>query len=108
MMFENLKPGTTIQCTVIATPKSQGGILTLRRLQKLNTGMQQELSRAYKHRLHTTIIGRRAGKQWYQRQQVPLRVLGRAGESWTMKWRPQLAGDLASVSQYITVEPAAQ
>ncbi|MBL1217264.1 MAG: hypothetical protein D8M59_07175 [Planctomycetes bacterium] len=106
-MFEDLKPGTNVKCTVTATPKTQGGILTLRRLQKLNTEMQQELNKAYTYRRHTTIVGIRAGKRWAQRPRIPMRVFGQAGETWTMKWRPQLAADLASVAQYVTVEPIA-
>jgi len=104
-MTTTYTPGSDIKLTVTETPKTEAAEDTIRRLMRMNTEMQRELNKANRHREKTTIVRIRHGNVWHQRQRVPKRVHAVKGESWTMKYRPQLAGDLASVSKYLSIEP---
>lgn len=106
-MINDLKPGSTIKVTVTETPKTAAARHTIRRLMRMNTETQRVLKKAQRHRDTTVIIRRiRAGKLWHQRPRVPLTVRAEAGESWEMRYRPQIAHDLASVSKFVKVEAA--
>lgn len=103
-MFEDLVPGKEIKITVNTTPQTTGAIKTIKRLMRLNSKVQNELNKSHLLRTRTTIVRIRAGNIWHQRQKVAQHVYARAGETWNMLYRPQLAPELKSVAKYITIE----
>lgn len=106
-MSTDLKPGSTIKVTVTETPKTAAARHTIRRLMRMNSETQRVLKKAQRHRDTVTIVRRiRAGKLWHQRPRVALTVRAEQGESWEMRYRPQIARDLASVAKYVKVEAA--
>lgn len=105
-MLDKIKPGSTITVTVTKTPRAKGDIDTLRRLARMNTANQRTLARMKNLRANITVHRPRAGRIWIQRPTVSKLILGKAGETWQMRYRPQYAADLSKVSKFISIKAA--
>lgn len=103
-MSDQFKPGTEIKITVTAEPNTKRAEETIRRLMRLNTETQRTLRLAQRHRDRITVRRIRAGNLWHQRPRVARVVNARPGNTWTMRYRPQIANDLQSVSRFVSVE----
>jgi len=105
-MLENLKPGSDIKVTVTKTPWVHRKRETVRRILLDSTEHRRHRTEAAKKRRRQADVRTRAGRPWVNRPKIPATVRGLAGESATITYRPQLAPDLASIADYISVEPA--
>lgn len=105
-MSDSIKAGSKIKITITKTPRAKGDVDTLRRLARMNSDNQRILARMKRLRAAITVHRSRAGRIWIQRPEIAKLVLGKAGESWSMRYRPQHAADLAKVARFIKVEAA--
>jgi hypothetical protein len=105
-MTDTLSPGSEITVTITTAPTRPDDVETLRRLMRMTAPAQRALARAHKVRGRTTPEHQRGGRTWKVRPKVPLFVNPTPGASWTMRYRPQIAPDIASVREFIRIEPA--
>lgn len=104
-MFDDLKCGARIRITITAAPRSRAARETIRRLRRLDTEAQRQHRLAKAKRARNTVCSTRAGRPWYLRPTIGWGKSPEAGDTWSMRFRPQIAADLGSVKQYINVEP---
>jgi len=107
-MFHDLKPGSHITVTVTKTPRSEAARETIRRILLSSLECRKITKHAQNKRRKSGDWRPRAGRLWNNRPKVARHYLARAGETSTIPFRPQIANDLASVSDFISVEPAAK
>ncbi len=105
-MFEDLKPGSDIKLTVTKSPTTKTAHETIRRLMLSSVEYRGITKRAQIKRTQTADWRPRAGRLWNNRPKVARLFHCRVGETSTIRYRPQIANDLASVASYISVETA--
>jgi len=105
-MLNNIKPGSNITITVTKSPTTKSTRETIRRLLLSSVEYRQITAKASQRRTRTADWRPRAGRLWNNRPKVARLFLARVGESSTIQYRPQLMNDIASVSDYISVESA--
>ena len=103
-MFEDLKPGSEIKLTVTRIPTTKTTRETIRRLMLSSGEFRRVTKKAQNHRRHHADWRRRAGRLWNNRPKVARHFLGRVGETSTITYRPQIANDLKSVADYLSIE----
>ncbi len=104
-MFESLKAGQKIVCTITKEPRGNARN-TLERLMRLDPDHRRALKNAQKHRVRTLIIRSRGKRPWEQRVRSSKIVMPSEGTSWNMVWFPHVAPDFQSVASYVQVKPA--
>ncbi len=105
-MFEDIKPGSDIKLTVTKIPSTKTTLETIRRLMLSSDEYRKVTKKAQNHRRLHADWRRRAGRLWNNRPKVARHFLGRIGESSTIRYRPQIANDLKSVADYLSIEAA--
>ncbi len=105
-MADNLKPGSDIKITITKTPQTKAARETVRRLMLSATEHRTAMAHANNTRRINADWRSRAGRLWNNRPKVARVILGRKGETSTIKYRPQIANDLRSVERFISVEQA--
>ena len=105
-MLDSIKAGQNIKLTVKAKPSTTDAVNTLERLMRLDPVTKRGLRRAYNKRRQTTIIFNRGNRDWVKRQICGRVVRVIKGQSWTMPFTHDLAGDIRSVETYLTIEKA--
>ncbi|MEN0021432.1 MAG: hypothetical protein AAF747_11190 [Planctomycetota bacterium] len=104
--IDALTAGQKVTITIAKEPKSQAATKTIARLMRLDADNKRGLRRAQhlrRLRMHTYTRG---GRTWYSRERAARVVRVRQGETWTLTFTPQLAGDLRSVASYLDVQSA--
>ncbi len=102
----SFKPGQSVQCVINSVPRAHGPTMTIARLMRRDASIKKGLTRAQnlrRKRMHAYIRG---GRMWYDREKAARIARVEAGKTWTMPWTPELEADLASVSQYVSVNAA--
>lgn len=102
----SFKPGQNVQCVINAVPRAAGPKKTIARLMRRDAAIKHGLTRAQnmrRKRMHAYIRG---GRMWFDREKAARIARVQAGNTWTMPWTPELEADLASVSQYISINAA--
>lgn len=105
-MIDGVQLGDTISCTLKKAPRAQGASKTIRRLMQRDPDATRALDRAQhlrRKRMHTYIRGNRV---WHSREKCSSVVQVRDGESWTMRYTPDIVADLDSVASYLSVSKA--
>ncbi len=105
-MVDQLTPGQTIKCTITAVPRAEARKKTVARLMRRDPAISTGLRKAQAHRRRTMIVYSRGGRDWYSRKKASRLAHVQAGNTWTMAYTPDLANDLKSVSQYVSIEGA--
>lgn len=105
-MFDSLKPGSPVSITITSAPRSEGQKKTLSRLMKMSADNRRSMAAGQETRRRTTPIAARGGRGWAVRPTIAKLVEPKPSATWTLTWRPQLAADLASVQEFISVKPA--
>lgn len=105
-MFEDFEPGSDIRLTVTKKPASEAARDTIRRLLLSSHEQQKASKKAADHRRRHADWRTRAGRPWNNRPRIPRVFHARPGETSTIRYRPQLAPDLQSVAEYLTIEKA--
>lgn len=99
--------GETVLCTVTATPRAKGPRDTIARLMRRDPANARALRRAQElrgKRMHRYIRGNRL---WTSREPAARVVRVREGQTWEMRFTPDIAPDLRSVAQYVSIKKQA-
>lgn len=102
----SFKAGQNLKCTVTSMPPSKGAEYTIARLMRLDPGNARALKRSHKERDQNLIYRNRGGRPWAKRVHASKIVRPERGESWTMPFFPQMAGELNFVSGCVKIEKA--
>lgn len=105
-MFDKLKPGQTIKCTIAKAPRNAAGRKTLERLMRLQPSVARGLRSSHRKRQQNLNVYNRGNRDWTSRKPCGKIVKVAAGQTWTMTFSANLAPDLASVAECIKVENA--
>lgn len=103
-MATSLKPGSQITLSITKAPTRPDDVDTLRRLMRMDRKIQALLDRARTARKHTTRVHQRGGRDWPVRQNPPKFVHPEVGATWQLQYRPQIAPDLQSVADFISIK----
>jgi len=105
-MIDTLNAGDTLKCTVSKMPSNKGSRDTITRLMRRDPDTKRNLARAQRmrrQRMHAYIRG---GRMWYSREKAAKIAFCEQGSSWSMRFTHDIAPDLASVEQYLSLEKA--
>lgn len=105
-MFDSLKPGQIIKCTLTSAPRASGNKTTLQRLMRLDPASVKSLRRAYRLRAQRMTTYNRGNRDWVKRETCAKIVTVGKGQSWTMPYSVNLLPDLKSIEKFIKVEKA--
>src|SRR5690606_27966101 len=105
-MIDRFKPGQMIRCTITKDPRTEARIDTIERLMRQEPEVRKNLRRAQRRRRQEMTVYNRGNRDWYSREKCAKVVNASQGASWTMPFSVQLAPDLASVEDYLSIEAA--
>lgn len=105
-MIDRFKPGQMIRCTVTKAPRTEARIDTIERLMRQEPAIRKGLRRAQRRRRQEMTVYNRGNRDWYSREKCAKIVNVTNGASWTMPFSVHLAPDMASVQDYLSIEPA--
>lgn len=105
-MFDSIKPGQTIKCTVIKEPLRDDARQTIARLMRQDPDVRGKLSGAQHRRKRDMRWTKRGGRPWPIRPRAARYANVRKDASWSMRYIPHVAPDFNSISEYIKVESA--
>ena len=104
--IDSLTAGQTVKCTVTKLPKAEGAKKTIARLMRRDPANLRGLRRAQElrsKRMNRYIRGHRLRTSRENASRV-VRVF--PGENWSMPFTFDIAPDLKSVSDYLSIEKA--
>ena len=101
-----MKPGQTLQCTITKAPRNDAGRKTIARLMRQDPSIKKALKRAQTRRMNELVIRSRGRRPWAVRERAARYAIVEEGQSWTMRWIPQLQSDLDSVAGYLEIKDA--
>lgn len=99
----NYKPGQNLACTVEKLPLSEGASDTIARLMRLDPANKKALRTAQRMRKQREVIYNRGNRDWHKREKTAKVVHVAVGENWNMTFNYDLARDIASVKQYLSI-----
>jgi hypothetical protein len=102
----DFKPGQMIRCTITGVPRAVARRDTILRLMQLDPETTRGLRKAQERRRKTTRSYIRGGREWFVRQKCADLAQVETGESWSLRYTPLLAKDIASVQDFLKVEAA--
>jgi hypothetical protein len=105
-MFDSIKPGTAITCTITKAPRGEGRISTLERLMRRDPVAKKALNKSYKRRQQNLLVYNRGNRDWTSRVPCAKVVRVATGETWNMVFTADLVPDFKSVEGFITVKKA--
>ena len=105
-MIDRFKPGQMIRCTITKAPRTEARIDTIERLMRQEPEVRKNLRRAQRRRRQEMTVYNRGNRDWYSREKCAKIVNAAQGASWTMPFSVQLAPELASVEDYLSIEKA--
>ncbi|MGP1345863.1 MAG: hypothetical protein ACTS3F_04240 [Phycisphaerales bacterium] len=103
-MFENIKPGDQIRCTVIKHVNPGDHADTIARLMRQDPDIKRKLKGAQEHRRRTNPVQRWGGRLKTRAPKATRYANVNLNESWTMRYFPQIAPDFKSVERYLKIE----
>jgi hypothetical protein len=102
-MLSTLNAGQEISLTVERVPLNKGGQDTIVRLMRRDPAIRRGLARAQELRRRRMNAYIRGGRMWYSREE-PARIARCVkGAEWSMTFTHDIAPDLASVEQYLSI-----
>lgn len=105
-MIETLKAGQNVKCTVTTMPPAASRVTTIERLMRFDPINKKGLARAYHKRQLSWQTKNRGNRDWVMRQTCGKIVRVVKGATWTMPFDFNIAADLKSCAQYLTIEKA--
>lgn len=103
-MFDKLKAGQTVRCTVLKTPTSAAGRSTLERLMRMDPAVKRGLRKAHLKRQQNLNVHNRGNRDWTSRATCGKIVRTIAGQTWSFRFTLDMADELKSVSKFVKVE----
>lgn len=103
-MSATFKPGQTLRCTITKAPRARAARKTVERLMWRDPAVAKGLRKGHKARRRTTEIYTRGNRDWVKRQECARIVEVVRGADWSMVYHHDLAADLASVKDYLSIQ----
>jgi len=101
---KSFAPGQVLTCTVDRDPRSHGEETTLERLMRRDPEHKRALRRAQRMRAQRLNVYTRGNRDWTSREKPARVVRAIKGATWTMEFTPDIAKDLASVADCLTIK----
>lgn len=101
---QSYSAGQTLRCTITRVPKAEGGEQTLLRLMRRDPAIAKSLRRAQMLRRRRMVSYIRGGREWYARERVGTIAQVELGNTWTFRFTPDVAADMASVADCFSIE----
>jgi hypothetical protein len=98
------KAGENLECTLSKVPRARAAKLTLERLMRLDPAARQALRRAQRLRRQRLVVYNRGNRDWVSRERPAKVVRLVPGASWTLPFNFDIARDLASVAEFVTIK----
>lgn len=105
-MIDTLSAGENIKCTINKMPANKASCETITRLMRRDPDIKRNLARAQRMRRQRMNSYIRGGRLWYAREKAAQIAQCEQGNAWSMRFTHDIAPDLASVEQYLSVEKA--
>lgn len=103
-MFDSIKPGQTIRCTVVKHISPGPHEQTIARLMRFDPSIKRKLKAAQEFRRKNNPVQRWGGRLKVRAPKATKYTNVTINESWTMRYFPQVAPDFKAVQQYLKVE----
>lgn len=97
-------PGQVLTCVVERNPRSHGEETTLERLMRRDPENKRALRRAQRMRAQRLNVYNRGNRDWVSREKPARVVRAIKGATWTMEFTPDIANDLESVANCLTIK----
>lgn len=104
--LDNVTPGQDLRITITSEPRAAGARKTIARLMRQDPSIKKALKNAQESRMANLYVRSRGKRPWAVRRKAARYARVATGESWTMRYIPQLASDLRSVSKYLEIAKA--
>ena len=104
--LETLTAGDSVRCTIAKAPQKAAATKTIERLMRLDPAHKKALNHAQKIRDQRKNVYVRGNRWWTSREKAARVVRCETGSTWTLPFTFQIKPDLASVSDYLTIEKA--
>lgn len=98
------KPGQSLVCTIEKLPRTEDQESTLARLMRKDPANKRALRRAQRMRRQRMVVYNRGNRDWYSREKSAHVVRVAKGQTWTMPYTLDLAGDLATVGAFVSIK----
>ena len=105
-MFDKIKPGQTLKCTVVKEPKREDARQTVTRLMRQDPDIKRQLKKAQEHRMRTLVVRSRGKRPWEVRRKASKLAIPHEGATWTMTYVPHARPDFENVAEFVKVEAA--
>ena len=106
LTLDTLTAGQNFKFSILKRPRSAGGVKTLERLMRMDATTVRGLRKAQHKRMQGLVVYNRGNRDWTKREPCGKLVRVEKGQSWTLCYSVNLAGDLASVADYLSIEKA--
>lgn len=98
------KVGQDLSCTITKKPATDDQRGTIARLMRKDPETKKALRRAQRMRRQRMIVYNRGNRDWVSREPSAKVVHVAHGETWTMAYSHDLAGDLAVVQPFVQIK----
>ena len=106
VMLDTLKAGDTIKCTVTKTIRVHSKRETVTRLMRFDPDIKRALKKGQERRMRDLHIRSRGGRPFEMYQRAAKVAVPVEGATWQMTYIPHIKGDIAAVSDCISIEKA--
>lgn len=104
--LDSFKAGQQVRCTVTAEPRTDDARDTIARLMRHDAAAKRGLRTTQRQRAQNMIVYNRGNRDWTDRKKCSRIVRVEVGQGWTMAYYHQIAPDLRSVGEYISIASA--
>lgn len=103
--LSQMKPGSTLACTIVKAPRTPDQVATIARLMRQDADLKKGLRHAQQLRKQRMVIYNRGNRDWVKREKTARVVKVEVGQNWSMPFTFDKIGDLKSVAAFIEFKP---
>jgi len=97
-------PGQNLHCTIDKLPRTADAVATIARLMRMDPVNKRALRRAQRMRRQRMVVYNRGNRDWISREKSARVVHVGVGENWVLPYTLDLAHDLVSIANYVTIK----
>ncbi len=105
-LFDKIKAGQSIVCTIAAAPRTPDQKSTLERLMRNDPEAKRGLRKGQRQRRQGMIVYNRGNRDWYKRELCSKIIHPVPGQTWSMRFTFDLANDFNAVKDLVTIKSA--
>jgi hypothetical protein len=98
------KAGQTLRLTITRAPTTVDAQQTVLRLMRQDPAIKKALRAGQELRMGRLIVRSRGGRPWEVREKSAKVARPTKGASWSMRYFPQIAGDLHNVARFVEIK----